>query len=396
MNRTFKYRLLGNKDIFNKAEEWLYLCRSLYNIGLQQRMMIYKQGHRYITCYNQMNQLPELKSEFTEYKKVSAQTLQEVLERLDRTYKSFFGRIKRGEKAGFPRFKGESRYNSFTLKKSGWQLNGRYLIVKNLGKFKLRLSRPMEGNIKTISIKRETTGKWYVYFCCGDIPIVDLPKTDKVIGIDVGVKSYLIDSMGSKVENPKFLKSASCKLRVKQRKLSRAKKGSGRRKDTKLQVSKCHEKVRNQRGDFLHKLANQYIKGYDIIYIENLQVRNMIKNHKLARDIKDCSWGLFFTFLSYKAEEAGRKVVRINPKNTSKTCSNCGEINQDLTLNDRQWVCKSCGVLHDRDYNAAKNIKRVGQTQQALTCANRQSVACESMRITKSGVPSQVHGVLRG
>jgi putative transposase len=390
MKKTFKYRLLGNNKTFAKAENCLYLCRWLYNTALSQRISIYKQNKGKISCYEQNNQLPELKKTFPEYASISSQSLQDVIERLDKAYKNFFRRVKKGEdKVGFPRFKSKGRYDSFTLKDTGWILNKNYLIIEKIGKFKLRLSRPIEGNIKTITVNKESTGKWYVCFNCDNVPEKKLPESDESIGLDVGIKSYLTDSEGNKVENPKFLKKALSKLRRKQRKLSRAERGSNRRKNTKIQVAKCHEEVRNQRGDFLHKLANDYIKNYDTIYVENLQIENMVKNHKLARDIDDCSWSKFFGLLSYKAVETGRKLVKVNPRYTSMKCSNCGEINHELKLSDRKWVCISCGALHDRDYNAAKNIKRVGQTQQALTCENTQSVVCKSPQLTKRGVSSQ-------
>ena len=168
----------------------------------------------------------------------------------------------------------------------------------------------------------------------------------------------------------------SSDLRVRQRILSRRTKGSQGRKNARLLVAKTHDKVSNQRNDFLHKVANHYITNYGRIYVEDLNIKGMSKNHHLAKSIHDASWGKFFELLSYKAEEAGRlivKVPRFEP--TSKTCSQCGAINQELELSDRQWVCKSCGVLHDRDYNAAKNICRVGQTLQELTYANTQSVS---------------------
>lgn len=387
MRKTYKYRLMGNKELFNKANRWLYLCCILYNTALEQRVSIYKQNKGQISCYVQQKQLVELKDMFQEYNDISSQVLQDVIDRLNKSYVGFFRRIEKGEeRVGFPRFKGFGRYNSFMLKKTGWRIDGRYLLINKIGKFKVRLSRPIVGTIKTVTIIRGNSGKWYVCFSCDNVPEKKLSKLDNLVGLDVGIKSYLTDSEGNKVENPKFLKLSLNKMRVKQRKLSRTKKCSSRRKRTKLQVSKCHEKVCNQRSDFLHKLANLYIKNYGTINIENLQIDRMVKDNRLARDINDCSWGKFFELLTYKAEEAGRGLVKVNPKNTSKTCSNCGEINHKLKLSDRKWVCMNCGVLHDRDYNAAKNIKRVGQTQQALTCGNTQGVACESTRSTKSGV----------
>jgi putative transposase len=360
MRKTFKYRLYSSENTFRKTEEWLDLCRFLYNCALEQRISVYKSSHKSISYYEQQNELPLIKEIMPEYKDVGSQTLQDVLRKLDKAYKAFFRRVKKGEgKVGFPRFKGRDRFDSFTLTQANWKLEGKYLYITKLGRFKLKLSRPIQGNIKSITIKRSLTNKWYACFSCDSVPENKLPKLDTKIGIDVGIKSYLTDSEGNKVENPKFLKYKLRELRVKQRKLARAKKGSNRCKGTKLQVAKLHEKIANQRNDFLHKLANNYVSKYGVIKVENLQIKNMTQNHKLARDINDCSWGKFYELLSYKAEEAGRQVIKVKPHNTSRKCNKCGLVNHDLKLSDRVWICENCGTTHDRDENAAINISEV-------------------------------------
>ena len=369
MKKTFRYCLLGNKQVFTKADEWLLLCQRLYNVTLEQRINIYRQRKETTSCYSQINQPPELRAEFPEYQAVGSQVLQDVIERLDKAYKAFFRRVKsESGKVGFPRFKSIDRYDSFTLKQTGWKLDGRYLTISNVGRFKLRLSRPIEGDIKTVTIRREFTGKWYACFSCDKVPERKLEPSANMVGIDVGIKSFCVDSSDNRVASPSYLRHAEKMIRIRQRTLSRRVKGSQGRKDARLLVAKAHEKVANQRSHFLHGIANHYITNYGVICIEDLNIKGMSKNHHLAKSINDASWGKFFEILSYKAEEAGRvviKVPRFEP--TSKTCSECGAINQELTLNDRQWVCKSCGVLHDRDFNAAKNIRRVGQTLQELT-----------------------------
>ena len=182
MKKTYKYRLLGSKATFDKADNWLWLCCRLYNIALEQRIIIYRQNKSSISCYSQINQLPELKVSFPSYGDVGSQVLQDVIERLDRAYKSFFRRVKNGNgKVGFPRFKGSNRYNSFTLKQTGWNLEGKYLSIRNVGSFKLRLSRPIDGDIKTLTIHRNTTGKWYICFSCDNVPERRLPESDKVV-----------------------------------------------------------------------------------------------------------------------------------------------------------------------------------------------------------------------
>ena len=385
MKKTFKYRLYANKKTLDKANFWLDICRNLYNSALEQRIDAYKRQKITISSYAQINELPDIKQENPEYKLVGSQVLQEVLERLDKAYKAFFRRAKKGrEKPGFPRFRGKNRYDSFTLKQCGWKLDGKYLTIKGVGRLKLKLSRPVQGDVKTITIRRTPTNKWYACFSCDELPKNLLPKSDKVVGLDVGIKSFLVDSEGNPpIENPKYLKHALKELRVRQRKLARAKKGSNRRKDTKLLLSKCHEKIANQRSDFHHKLANEYVKNYGLIVFEKLQIQNMVRNHHLARDISDCSWGQFFEFLDYKAEYAGRLIFKDNPRNTSKMCHVCGAINNNLKLSDRTWICLKCGTLHDRDFNAAVNhknegikyLERLGQSHQELTYVVAQSVS---------------------
>jgi putative transposase len=375
MQKTFKYRIYANRETLVKADNWLLLCCNLYNSALANRIYAFRYKRDSISAYSQMAELPDIKESMPEYKQVGSQVLQQTLARLDLAFKAFFKRNKYGEKAGFPRFKSKRRYDSFTLKNTGWSLNGKYLSIRNIGRFKLRLSRPIQGEIKTITIRRTSTNKWYACFSCANVLEKRLPESDKSIGIDVGIKSFLTDSDGNKVENPKFLKHTLKELRVRQRKLARAKKGSNRRKDTRLQLAKCYERVANQRKDFHHKLANQYVNNYGIIKVENLRIRNMVKNHKLARDINDCAWGQFFEILKYKAEEASREVIQINPRNTSKMCSECGEINHELKLSDRKWTCLTCGTIHDRDVNAALNIQRLGQSHQAQTKENTLCVA---------------------
>jgi len=372
MRKTYRYRLQGNVATLSKAEKWLELCRGLYNAGLEQRADAYRRSRTRISKYDQINELPELKADFPEYGEVGSQVLQDVLERLDRAYAGFFRRIRNGEKAGYPRFRGRHRYDSFTLKQAGWGLDGRYLSIRNIGRLKLRLSRPIEGDIKTVTIRRESTGKWYACFSCDNVPEKRLPELDKAVGLDVGINAFLVDSDGNKVDNPKHLGKSLAYLRRCNRSLHRKTLRSQRRGKARIILAKAYEKVRNQRLDFLHKVANHYVKNYGTLVFEDLNIKGMVRNHKLARSISDAGWRMFYGLCVYKAEEAGRRIVRIPRfEPTSKRCSACGAINQDLTLNNRQWVCKSCGALHDRDFNAAKNICRVGQTLQELTYVSR-------------------------
>lgn len=375
MIKTFKYRVYTNKETITKVENWLELCRNLYNCCLEQRISVYKHTRKTLSYYDQTYQLPELKLICPEYKIVGSQVLYEVIDRLNKAYMAFFRRIKNDEKVGFPRFKSKDRYNSFTLTQAGWKLEGKYLSIHNLGRFKLHLSRPIQGDIKTITIRKSTTNKWYVCFSCDNVPERKLSHSDNVVGLDVGIKSFLVDSENNKIESPKYFRKSEKQLRRRQRRLSRSIKGSNRRKGDKLLVAKAHEIVKNQRNDFLHKLSTEYVKNYGTLIFEDLNINGMVQNKHLSKSILDSGWGEFIGLCEYKAEEAGRNVIRIPRfEPTSKTCSECGAINQELKLSDRMWVCKSCGTLHDRDFNAAKNILRVGLTIQAQTKQNTVSV----------------------
>lgn len=367
MRKTYKYRLLGSKDAFGKATRWLTLCRRLYNAALEQRIMVYRQSKETLSCYAQINQLPELKVAFPEYQEVGSHVLQEVIERLDRAYQGFFRRLRSNNgKAGFPRFKGRNRYDSFTLKQYCWKLQGKYLTIRNIGRFKLRLSRPIKGDIKTITIRTTRSGKWYVCFSCNNVPERKLEESNTTIGIDVGIKLFCVDSKGNKVDNPHYFKKSEKLLRRRQRKLSRRVRASNRRNKARVLVAKTHEKVVNQRRDFLHKVANYYVANYGLIFIEDLNINGMAKNRHLSKAISDTGWGTFFELLTYKAEEAGRKLLKVPAYNTSQICSGCGEkVPKSLAV--RIHACPFCGLLMDRDENAARNINAVGQTVQVLT-----------------------------
>jgi putative transposase len=364
MRKTFQYKAKLSKSVERKALNWLYLCRNLYNSCLEQRISLYAQRKIGISGYTQSKELPLLKQEFPEYKEVSAQTLQEVIDRIQKAYDSFFRRLKKGETPGFPRFKGKDRYNSFVLKQTGWKLEKNNLIVKNIGKFKLFLSRPILGDIKTITVKYTSNG-WFINFSCDNVPLKPLPQVNKEIGIDVGLKVFLADSDGNFISNPKFFRESEKELRVKQRSLSRKKKGSSRRKKCKKQVFKCYTKIKNRRLDFTNKLAKKYVDACGVIYIENLKIKNMIRNKHLSKSISDVAWGLFRQKLEFKAEEAGRLVIAIDPRNTSQICL-CGEM-VPKTLAIRTHKCLSCGLIIDRDVLAAKNILRFGQNRQVPT-----------------------------
>ncbi|MBU2559232.1 MAG: transposase [Bacteroidetes bacterium] len=357
MKKTFKYRIYTNIGTTQKVEKWLSLCRQLYNNSLEEKIIAYKERKESIFAYQQMKRLPYLKKAFPEYKQVGSQVLQDVIQRLDKAYQSFFRRVKTGEKAGFPRFKGVNRYNSFTLKQTGWRLEGKYLIIKNIGKFKIKLSRPIEGTIKIITISKSSSDKLFVSFSCEGISDNPLPKTNKSIGVDVGCESFLTDSNGNKIDNPRFYKRSETILKRRQQSLSQKVKGSNRRNKARILVAKAHEKVFNQRRDFHFKIANQLLQVYDVIFIEKMKAWNSFR--PLNRSMRDVAWFQFFSILKVKAVYAGREIVEVPAKMTSQICSSCGNnVPKDLSV--RVHNC-SCGLSIDRDFNSALNILRAGQ-----------------------------------
>ena len=368
MNKVFKYRIYANQAILATANEWLESCRNLYNLCLEQRIYAWRILRKHISWYTQSKQLTELKKEYPQLDVITRDTLENVLKRLDRAYQSFFRRIKSGEKPGFPRFKGFDRYNSFTFRKYGWKINGKYLSITKIGKFKMKLSRPIEGEIKEVFLVKQPGNKWFVCFVCGDIQPNPLPKTKKIIGIDVGCESFLTDSNGGKIENPRFLKHSQDKLKKQQQFLAHKKRGSNRRKIAKHLIAKTHEKIFNQRKDFHYKVASELLKNNDVICIEKLKSWNT--HRTLNKSMRDVAWFQFFGILKAKAEEAGRKIIEVPAKNTSQMCSSCGQIVQkDLSV--RVHSC-ACGLVIDRDFNSAINILRLGQSLRLVSPLKRE------------------------
>lgn len=360
MRKSFKYRIYAHKRVTNNAEIWLSLCRQLYNDCLTECITAYQDRKETISCYTQINKMPELKKAFPEFKQVGSQVLQDVVERLHKAYQAFFRRVKNSEAAGYPRYKGQERYNSFTLKQAGWKLNGNQLLISNIGIFKLKLHRPILGTIKTVTVSRTNSNKWFVSFSCDGVPARILPSTGETIGIDVGCESFLTDSDGNKIPNPRHLRKSQDVLAARQQSLSRKVKWSKRRRKAKVLVAKIHEKINNQRQDFHHKTALKLVKENDIIAIEDMKV--FLKTTALNKSMRDVAWFQFFAILLCKAEEAGKIVIKVPAKYTSQTCSRCG-ILVKKTLSVRIHSCV-CGLVIDRDWNAAINIKRLGLSLQ--------------------------------
>jgi putative transposase len=356
MLRTYKFRLYPNKEQQEKIHFTLERCRLLYNRLLEERIYSYKETGESITYYQQKATLPERKKHISALKEVYSQVLQNVVERLDKTYQAFFRRVKTDEKAGFPRFKPESRYTSFTYPQSGFAVKEKFIALSKIGDVRIKLHRQIEGKIKTCTVMVKN-GRYYACLSC-EIETRPLPTTDKKVGIDLGVKHLAITSDELFFESPHYLRKAEQNLKRKQREVSRKKLGSNRRKKAVQELARQHERVANQRKDHAHKVSSQLVNQYQLIAFEDLKVQGMVKNHNLAKSIVDAGWNQLVQFVTYKAGSAGRQVVQVNPYNTSQQCSNCGEIVKK-TLAVRIHNCEYCGYTADRDVNAAQNILKL-------------------------------------
>ena len=360
-----------------KIEEQFFEARKLYNVALEQRINAYRSVNRKsLNYYNQANELKELRNEgFCKLANYSA--CQDILRRLNKSFDNFFRRIKQGQTPGFPRFKGKNRFNTITFPSygNGCKLMDKRVYLQGIGRVKIRLHRNIEGIIKTVSLNRKNN-KYYIIFSC-ETEIEPLPKTNNAVGIDVGIASFCTTSDGEFINNPKFFKQSQKKLRVLQRSVARKKKGSNSRRKTVKLLSKLHERISNQRKDFLHKLSNRIIKENDIVCIEDLNIKAMSRGF-LAKEIHDVSWNMFFNFLSYKAERADKTIIKVNPNGTSQRCYNCGTIVKK-DLSQRQHQCPMCYVNIHRDFNSALEILRLGTSRENLTYANRQNVFSEAI-----------------
>ena len=354
MIKSFKYRISPTPRQELKLLQTLTTCRFLYNNSLSERINKYKESKESISYVEQANNLTQNKNKYQQ--KVHSQVLQGTLKRLDQAFSNFFRRVKTKKlKAGFPRFKSDNNYNSFYYPQSGFKITNDQKRIKlsKIGEVKLKYSREVE-NIKTCIVVRDGD-QWFVVLTSKVENNKETNYNDKEVGIDVGISNYLTLNDGKTVENPRILKSLEKKLAKEQRRLSRKQKWSNNRQKQKLKVIKVHRKINNSRNDFLHKLSTNLVKDYGKIVFEDLNIKGMLKNHKLAKHISDCSWYKLIEMTRYKAESAGCEFVLVNARNTSQICSNCDSI-EKKTLSERVHKCSSCGLELDRDHNAAINI----------------------------------------
>lgn len=350
MYKARKYRIYPTSSQKELIHKHCGSVRFLYNLALETKTMAYLGSKVNLSRYDLQKQLVDLKKELPWLKEINSQSLQVALLDLDTAYSNFFkGR------ADFPKFKKKSNRGSFNIPQNVIVENNLLIIPKFKEGIKINLHRDLVGTIKQATVSFTPTGKYFVSILCDtkeETPTKAPITENTTIGIDLGIKNFAITSEGEVFENPKFLRKAQSKLKYVQRKYSKHK---GKR--TKKKLAKLHEKITNQRQDFLHKTSTKLIRENQTICLETLVVKNMVKNHNLAQAISDVSWSTFVTMLEYKADWYGKNILRIGQfAPSSKTCS-CGVINKDLKLSDREWTCKSCGTTHDRDILAACNIK---------------------------------------
>ena len=336
---SYKFRLYPKKKQEERLLENLELCRQTYNYFLAQ----WNRKEKIPSRLELQAQLPKLKVEKPELNNVYSKVLQMVLYQLYSNLKALSQLKKNGKKAGRLRFKGKGWYKTFVYNQSGFKLmkTGKRLDILHLSKIgdiPIRVHRAVEGKIKQVIIKRHNSGKWFACVCVEKEMNVTRREPKRVVGIDVGIKHFLTDSDGRQIENPRFYERTLERIRVSHRNLSRKRKGSKNREKAMIKLARAYEKLVNQRDDFHHKLSRFYVNNYDVICVENLNIKGMVKNHSLAQKILDASWGKFLQLLEYKAESAGVRVVKVNPRNTSKESM----------------------VIEDRDYRASLNILRRG------------------------------------
>ena len=357
MKTAYKFRMYPNRQQEAQLDLNLETCRHLYNLALADRKYSYETEGISRTYEDQAAMLVVEKKDGN-FTCVFSQVLQDVLRRLDKSFKAFFRRVKNGEKPGYPRFKGVGWYKSFTYPQVGFKLDCSKLTLSKIGSIRIFKHREVEGKIKTCTIKKDLLGHWYAILVSEmeDVPQVE-PKV--AIGVDVGLKNMVALSDGTAIQYPGYYVQAEKKLAVAQRELSRKKKGSINRQVAKTRVAKLHQKIQNHRDEFLHQVSRKLVDSADLIVFENLNISGMLKNHHLAKHIQDHAWGKLIQFTQSKAAKAGKVVELVDARYTSQKCSQCGII-VPKTLAERVHRCPNCGLEMDRDINASLNIRTLG------------------------------------
>jgi len=359
MRKTFRYRLFPTPAQRTALQRQLDCCRWVYNKGLEIRRDAWQERQESVSRYDTFKMLTEWKQTETWLQEGHAQAMQTALTRLDLAFQSFFRRVKAGEEPGYPRFKSYNHYDSFTYpqEKGNWRfLESGLLRISKVGNVRIKLHRPLEGTPKTLTIRRDAVGNWYACFSCIVEP-KPLPVTDKVIGVDVGVKHFATLSNGEQVENPRFFRRDEKTLAKSQRRKDKAAKGTPERCRRQRAVQHIHQRIANRRLDFAHQLSRQLVNRFQLLAFEKLEIQDMQNGnyHGLNKSIADAAWRQFIQCCIGKAEDADRTVILVNPRGTTQQCSRCGEV-VPKSLSERVHACPHCGLELDRDHNAALNI----------------------------------------
>ena len=355
-----KYRLKPTKAQATQLDAQLEECRWTYNHLLAERKTAWEERQESLSYHAQAITLPPLKEERPALSTVHSQVLQNVAVRIDLAFKAFFRRCKAGKEPGYPRFRGRGRYASMTFPQygNGCQMTNGVLKLSKIGVLRVVQHRPLEGTPKTCTLRRSSTGKWFVAIAC-EVEVQPLPATGEAVGIDVGLLSFATLSTGESTPCPKFLRTDEKDLKRTQRKLSAATKGTPERRKRRKIVARVYERIANRRTNFAHQESCKIVNRFDVIAVEDLSVNQMVHNHCLAKSIQDAAWSQFTTFLAYKAAYAGKTLVAVNPAYTSQDCSQCGH-REKKSLSQRVHQCPCCELQLDRDHNAALNIKSLG------------------------------------
>jgi putative transposase len=373
-----------NREQINRFELTLSSCCFLYNSALQERKYAHEFGKR-VTYNDQQNELPDLKKALPEYGEIYSQVLQDVLRRLDNSFKGFFNRVR-----GYPRFKQSWRYNSFTYPQKGFKIlaNGHVQLSK-IGKLRVFMHRKILGKIKTFTIKRDRVGDWFIIITA-ESPDVKPREIKTVATIDVGLEKLATLSTGEYVAPPQFYRKSEKRLARVQRELSSKKLGSKNRIKARTRVAKVHRKIERQRTDFLHKLSRKLVDKTDLLVFEKLQIQNMVKNHHLSKSIYDASWSELIEFSSYKASNAGKSWMQIDSRGSTDRCSGCGTIVKK-SLSERVHRCPNCGLLLDRDLNTTFDmLEQIGRgTPESKTPVEMRPLLVETpaSRVKEAGSP---------